>query len=161
MNVEIHDARFRTIIGDDVTIEQLGTGYRFTEGPVWHPHERHLTFSDIPGNQLWRWSASGGFTSFRDPSNKTNGNTYDRKGRMLSCEHATSRVTRAEPDGAITVLATSPHRHHSIGYARGHRGASVLTRGPAHPRISPSPSPGRSRHSCGQAAGPSAIPSAD
>ena len=52
MNVEIHDARFRAIVGDDVTIERLGTGYQFTEGPAWHPYERHLTFSDIPGNQL-------------------------------------------------------------------------------------------------------------
>ena len=106
MNVEIHDARFRAIVGADVTIERLGTGYQFTEGPIWHPYERHLTFSDIPGNQLWRWSASGAIASFRDPSNKTNGNTYDRKGRMLSCEHATSRVTRTEPDGSITILAT-------------------------------------------------------
>jgi len=106
MNVEIHNERFPAIVGDDVTIERLGTGYQFTEGPIWHPYERHLTFSDIPGNQLWRWSASGGITSFRDPSNKTNGNTYDRTGRMLSCEHATSRVTRTEPDGSITILAT-------------------------------------------------------
>ncbi len=57
MNVEIHDARFRAIVGDDVTIERLGTGYGFTEGPAWHPYERHLTFSGIPGNQLWRRSA--------------------------------------------------------------------------------------------------------
>jgi gluconolactonase len=53
-----------------------------------------------------RWTAAGGVKTFRKPSNKANGNTYDRAGRMLSCEHATSRVTRTEPDGTITVLAT-------------------------------------------------------
>ena len=55
---------------------------------------------------MHRWSAAGGAVSFRKPSNKANGNTYDRSGRMLSCEHATSRVTRTEADGSITVLAT-------------------------------------------------------
>ena len=44
--------------------------------------------------------------SFRKPSNMANGNTYDRRGRMLTCEHATSRVTRTDANGAISVLAT-------------------------------------------------------
>ena len=106
MNVEIRDPRFRTIVGDDAPLEVLGSGFWFTEGPIWHPVEKHLTFSDIPGNHIRRWSASGGIVSFRNPSNKTNGNTYDRHGRMLSCEHATSRVTRTDLDGKITVLVT-------------------------------------------------------
>jgi gluconolactonase len=106
MSVEIRDDRFRTAVGDKVSFERLGTGFVFTEGPIWHPRERHLTFSDIPGNHLRRWSASGGVTTFRQPSNKANGNTYDRSGRMLTCEHATSRVTRTEHDGSVTVLAT-------------------------------------------------------
>ena len=106
MNVEIRDPRFRTIVGDDAPLEVLGSGFWFTEGPIWHPVEKHLTFSDIPGNHIRRWSASGSIVSFRNPSNKTNGNTYDRHGRMLSCEHATSRVTRTDLDGKITVLVT-------------------------------------------------------
>ena len=106
MNVEIRDPRFRTIVGDDAPLDVLGSGFWFTEGPIWHPVEKHLTFSDIPGNHIRRWSASGGIVTFRKPSNKTNGNTYDRLGRMLSCEHATSRVTRTGLDGKITVLAT-------------------------------------------------------
>lgn len=106
MNVEIRDPRFRTTVGDDAPLEVLGSGFWFTEGPIWHPVEKHLTFSDIPGNHIRRWSASGGIVSFRNPSNKTNGNTYDRKGRMLSCEHATSRVTRTDLDGKIAVLVT-------------------------------------------------------
>ena len=106
MSVEIHDDRFRNVVGDKISFERLGTGFVFTEGPIWHPRERHLTFSDIPGNHLRRWSAAGGVKSFRQPSNKANGNTYDRSGRMLTCEHATSRVTRTEHDSSITVLAT-------------------------------------------------------
>jgi gluconolactonase len=106
MNVEIRDARFRTVVGDDVAFEQLGSGFAFTEGAIWHPREKHLTFSDMPQDHMRRWSAAGGIVTFRKPSNKTNGNTYDSQGRMLSCEHATSRVTRTDPDGTITVLAT-------------------------------------------------------
>jgi gluconolactonase len=106
MNVEIRDPRFQTVVGDDVAFEQLGTGFLFTEGAIWHPYEQHLTFSDVPGSHMRRWSAAGGVVTFREPSNMANGNTYDREGRIVTCEHATSRVTRTEPDGAITVLAS-------------------------------------------------------
>ena len=54
MNVEIRDPRFRTIVGDDAPLEALGSGFWFTEGPIWHPVEKHLTFSDIPGNHIRR-----------------------------------------------------------------------------------------------------------
>ena len=87
-------------------VERLATGFDFTEGPIWHPYERHLTFSDMPGDHMRRWSRDGGVTTFRRPANMANGNTYDRQGRILSCEHRTSRVTRTEPDGTITVLAS-------------------------------------------------------
>jgi gluconolactonase len=106
MNVEIRSDRFRKIVGDDVALETLGTGFQFTEGPIWHPSEHHLTFSDFPGDHMRRWSAEGGIVTFRKPSNMANGNTYDRLGRMLTCEHATSRVTRTDLDGKIEVLAT-------------------------------------------------------
>ena len=106
MNVDIRDPRFRSVIGDDVEIEQLGAGFLFTEGPIWHPEERHLTFSDVPGSHIRRWNAADGVTSYRKPSDMANGNTYDRQGRIVTCEHETSRVTRTEADGSITVLAT-------------------------------------------------------
>lgn len=86
--------------------ERLGTGFLFTEGPVWHPGGRFLIFSDMPGDHMRRWSAREGITTFRKPSNMANGNAYDRQGRLLTCEHATSRVVRTEPDGRITVLAS-------------------------------------------------------
>ena len=86
--------------------ERLGAGFLFTEGPVWHPRGRFLLFSDMPGDHLRRWSAADGVTTFRKPCHMANGNAYDREGRLLTCEHATSRVTRTEPDGRIVPLAT-------------------------------------------------------
>jgi gluconolactonase len=86
--------------------EKLGTGFLFTEGPVWHSTGRFLIWSDMPGDHMRRWSVADGVTTFRKPSNMANGNTYDRQGRLLTCEHASSRVTRTEPDGRIVSLAT-------------------------------------------------------
>lgn len=106
MTVEVRNEHFRDVVGDDLAVERLGTGFLFTEGPVWHPRDRHLTFSDMPGDHMRRWFPDGRIETFRRPSNMANGNTYDADGRLLTCEHATSRVTRTEPDGSITVLAT-------------------------------------------------------
>lgn len=86
--------------------ERLATGFAFTEGPVWHPYQRWLIFSDIPSNRLHRWLPSGELAVHRAPSNMANGNTFDRQGRLVSCEHATSQVTRTEPNGTMTVLAS-------------------------------------------------------
>jgi len=96
----------RTIVGEEAGCEKLAEGFRFTEGPVWHAQGRFLLFSDMPGDIMRRWSAQDGVTTFRQPCNKSNGLTYDRQGRLLVCEHATSRVTRTEADGRSTVLAS-------------------------------------------------------
>ncbi|RWC26557.1 MAG: SMP-30/gluconolactonase/LRE family protein [Mesorhizobium sp.] len=93
------------VVGD-ATIETLASGFGFLEGPVWHPYEKWLVFSDIPESRMYRRSAAGEIELFRAPSHKANGNTLDRQGRLVTCEHATSRVTRAEPNGGVTVLAT-------------------------------------------------------
>ena len=106
MGIQVRDGRLREVIDQDATLEQLAGDFRFTEGPIWHPVEEHLTFSDIPGNRIYRWSEGGGVTVLREPSNMANGNTYDAEGRMLTCEHATSRVTRTEADGSVVVLAS-------------------------------------------------------
>lgn len=87
-------------------IEQIATGFEFTEGPVWNPQGRFLIFSDIVGDSMYRWSSVEGVSVFRRPSHMANGNTYDRQGRLVTCEHATSRVTRTEPNGTIVVLAS-------------------------------------------------------
>jgi gluconolactonase len=88
------------------TFEKLGTGFLFTEGPVWHPTGRFLLFSDMPGDHMRRWSAADGVTTFRQPCHMSNGLTYDRQSRLLVCEHATSQLTRTEPDGRSVPLAT-------------------------------------------------------
>lgn len=106
MNVEIRDEKFRAVVGDDVEIEEVGSGFEFTEGPIWNHVEKHLIFSDIPGNVMRRWRPDGSIEPWRQPSNMANGNTYDGEGRVVTCEHATSRVTRTERDGTLTVLAT-------------------------------------------------------
>ncbi|HVZ01114.1 MAG TPA: SMP-30/gluconolactonase/LRE family protein [Dongiaceae bacterium] len=103
--VEIRDPKFAAVIGEQVTFEQLGSGFLFTEGPLWHAAGRYLLFSDMPGNQIRRWSAAG-IEVFRKPSNMANGLAWDRQGRLLVCEHATSRVTRTEADGSLTVIAS-------------------------------------------------------
>lgn len=88
-------------------IEKLAGGFVFTEGPVWFPDDGgFLIFSDLEGNQLWRWRPGSGVSSFRKPSNRTNGNTRDREGRLISCQQITRSVTRTELDGTITTLVT-------------------------------------------------------
>ena len=106
MNIEIRHQNFRAVVGDEVDIEEIGSGFYFTEGPIWHHVEKHLIFSDIPGNIMRRWRPDGSIETWRQPSNMANGNAYDMQGRVVTCEHATSRVVRAEGDGSVTELAT-------------------------------------------------------
>jgi gluconolactonase len=87
-------------------VEQIATGMRWAEGPVWFGDGRFLLWSDIPNNRIMKWEEETGEVSvFRQPSNNANGNTRDRQGRLLTCEHDARRVTRTEYDGSLTVLA--------------------------------------------------------
>ena len=106
MGIQVRDPRLREVMDETEDLEQLAGDFTFTEGPIWHPVERHLTFSDIHANRQYRWSEADGVAVYREPSNMANGNTYDRQGRMLTCEHATSRVVRTEPDGSVVTLAS-------------------------------------------------------
>jgi gluconolactonase len=102
--IEALDKRFCSRQGN-AAIERIATGFRWAEGPVWFRDGNYLIFSDIPNNRMLRWLEEDGHLSvFRAPSNYTNGNTRDREGRLVSCEHDTRRVTRTELDGRITVL---------------------------------------------------------
>jgi len=85
-------------------IEKLGGDFKFTEGPVWVAAKGELLFSDIPANRIVRL-LDGKFSTFRTPSNNSNGLTLDKQGRLIACEHGARRVTRTEADGSITVLA--------------------------------------------------------
>lgn len=87
-------------------VERIATGMRWCEGPVWFGDGRFLLWSDIPNNRMLKWEEETGAVSvFRKPSNNSNGNTRDRQGRLLTCEHDARRLTRTEHDGTITVLA--------------------------------------------------------
>jgi gluconolactonase len=89
----------------NASVERLATGMRWCEGPAWFGDARCLIWSDIPNNALMRWDEETGAVSvYRKPSNHANGNTRDRQGRLISCEHETRRITRTEYDGSITVL---------------------------------------------------------
>jgi len=104
--VEVVDPRFAKYKVNNAAVERLYTGARWAEGPVWFGDGRYLLFSDIPNNRILRWLEDTGEVSvFRGPSNYSNGNSRDRQGRLITCEHDTRRVTRTEHDGTITVLA--------------------------------------------------------
>ncbi|MBG1233348.1 SMP-30/gluconolactonase/LRE family protein [Aestuariivirga litoralis] len=104
---EILDKRFEQLKTGHGRVERLWTGARWTEGPAWFPAGRYLLFSDIPNNRMMRFDETDGSVStFRQPSNNSNGNTRDFQGRLVSCEHLARRVTRTEHDGSITVLAS-------------------------------------------------------
>ena len=106
MEIEIRDDRILSVLDASSEIEVVGSGFEFTEGPVWDHNSDSLIFSDMPGNKMRKWTQSDGVELHRDPSNMANGNAYDNLGRLVSCEHATSRVTRTEKDGEIKVLAS-------------------------------------------------------
>jgi gluconolactonase len=106
--LRVLDPRFERYLLFNAAVERLATGFRWVEGPVWFGDHGCLVFSDIPSDRLMRWDAVSGVTSvFRQPSNFANGNTRDRHGRLVTCEHGNRRVTRTEHDGTITVLADS------------------------------------------------------
>lgn len=95
---------FIKVVGASAHVEKLAGGFQFLEGPVWVRSGGYLLFSDIPANQLKKWTPSGGVSVFRDPSNRTNGNTLDRQGRLVSAEHDGRRVSLTEKSGAVKVI---------------------------------------------------------
>jgi gluconolactonase len=102
--VEAIDKRFKYKVGN-AAIERIATGFRWAEGPVYFRDGGYLLWSDIPNNRIMRWLEDDGHvTVFRANSNYSNGNTRDREGRLITCEHDSRRVTRTEHDGTITVL---------------------------------------------------------
>ena len=103
---EVIDPSFEATFIGHARVERLWTGARWSEGPVWFAAGRYLLWSDIPNNRMLRYDDTDGTVSeFRRPSNNSNGNTVDREGRLVTCEHLTRRVTRTEHDGSITVIA--------------------------------------------------------
>jgi gluconolactonase len=105
---EILDPRFGRLVNSTAQLEKLFTGCRWTEGPAYFPASRYLLWSDLPNNRILRYDEEDGHVSvFRRPSNYANGNTVDRQGRLVTCEHLGRRVTRTEHDGRVTVIASA------------------------------------------------------
>ncbi|TGD98379.1 SMP-30/gluconolactonase/LRE family protein [Methylobacterium nonmethylotrophicum] len=106
---EIHDARFTHYILGNAPLEELGSGFRWIEGPVWMGDADCLLFQDLPRNRTMRWIEGAGFSVYRQPSNYANGQTRDRQGRLIACSHRGRCLYRTEHDGTVTTLVT----HHA------------------------------------------------
>ena len=100
------DKRFDKYKLGNTPIQRLHVGTLWAEGPAWNAVGRYLVYSDIPNNvQLRRLEEDGHVSIFRHPSGNSNGNTFDWRGRQLSCEHGNRRLVRYEHNGSVTVLA--------------------------------------------------------
>ena len=97
---------FSDLIDLDAPVERLAGGFTFTEGPIWHPVDHYLLFSDMPADVRRRWDAGSGVVEVRRPANKCNGMTYDADLNLIVCEHATSLLVRERRDGRREVLAS-------------------------------------------------------
>jgi gluconolactonase len=109
VSVDVRSDKIRGLVAENVEVEQLGTGFTFTEGPIWNPSGEFLLFSDMPGDTRRRWDESSGVQVVASPSNKGNGMTLDADGGLIVCEHSTSSLVRMDPDGTNTnreVLAS-------------------------------------------------------
>lgn len=104
---EVIEPVFGSYVMGNAPVKQIGAGFDWTEGPVWFGDANCLLFSDIPNNRIMRWTPGSGVTTYRHPSNYANGQTRDREGRLITCEHGERRVTRTEHDGSITIIADS------------------------------------------------------
>ncbi|WIY53222.1 SMP-30/gluconolactonase/LRE family protein [Devosia sp. YIM 151766] len=103
---EVLDERFARLPCMTANVHKLYENCHWAEGPAYFPAGRYLVWSDAPNNRMLRFDeASETVSVFRQPANNSNGNTVDRQGRLVTCEHGTRRVTRTEHDGTITVLA--------------------------------------------------------
>ena len=107
-NVHVLDPAFNALRLPLASVEQLATGCRWSEGPVYFGDGRYVLWSDIPNDRILKWEEETGAVSvFRKTSWNANGNTRDRQGRLVTCEHRGRRVTRTEYDGSITILMDS------------------------------------------------------
>ncbi len=105
MAVAVHSEKLRVLVDENAEVEQIATGFTFTEGPIWMA-DGSLHFSDMPGDKRRRWHPEEGVMVLRDPSNKCNGMTRDNDGNLIVCEHVTSSVVRESPHGTRETLAT-------------------------------------------------------
>ena len=101
MAIAVRSEKLRELVDENAAVEQVATGFTFTEGPIWMD-DGSLHFSDMPGDKRRRWHPEEGVQVLRDPSNKCNGMTRDNDGNLIVCEHVTSSVVRERLTGAAT-----------------------------------------------------------
>ena len=88
MVFQIRHATFKSLFPDGAQLGVVAADFTFTEGPIWHPTNQFLIFSDIAESKQYRWDAKNGLSLFRTPSNQANGNYFDAEGQVITCEHA-------------------------------------------------------------------------
>lgn len=107
MPFDIRSGGFTAAVPETSKLEEIASGLGFTEGPIWHPTEHWLIFSDIQESHQYKWSEQQGLSVFRTPSNQANGNCFDCDGQVISCEHATSHLVRHDHGGKrVMPIAT-------------------------------------------------------
>ncbi len=106
--VPVDAVAFAKVVAADATVRKLGGDMKFLEGPAWtNAKGGYLVFSDIPSNQIKKWTAADGVTTFREPSDNSNGNLFDTDGSMVTCHHSARALTRTKADGSIEVLVNA------------------------------------------------------
>ena len=106
MGVVVNSDELRELVDADSAVESIGSGFIFTEGPIWNAAGEFLLFSDMPGDVRRRWSDADGVSEVMRPANKCNGMVYDADGNLLVCEHVTSSLVREHPDGERETIAS-------------------------------------------------------
>ncbi len=107
MPFDIRSETFKDAVPDTATLDQIAGNLGFTEGPIWHPDEGYLIFSDIQESHQYKWHPEDGLQVFRTPSNQSNGNCFDTEGHVITCEHASSHLVRHDHGGKrVTAIAT-------------------------------------------------------
>ncbi|MCU6791090.1 SMP-30/gluconolactonase/LRE family protein [Paenibacillus sp. WQ 127069] len=106
MNIIRYSEKLDHIISPEQTAQKLASGFSFSEGPVWCPRTNQLYFTDFPNHRIYTWNETNGLQLYSDQSDRAVGLTLDAKGRLLSCETLTRRISRTELDGSITALVT-------------------------------------------------------
>jgi gluconolactonase len=111
IKLEIYNEKLLDIIKPGQKLRKIAGGFQFTEGPIWHNAEQHLTFSDIPASRIYRWHRERGVEIVCENARKPNGNAYDLQGRIITCEHAASRLTRRNADGTGEEVLASHYNN--------------------------------------------------
>jgi gluconolactonase len=107
VRIESYREEFSDLIDQESTIEKIADGFSFTEGPIWDNFHNLLLFSDIPSNKIFSWSADQGVSTYRSPSNFSNGLTYDSHGNLVACEHQSRSISLEIGPNKVTTLANS------------------------------------------------------